>query len=88
MVYWRLTYNLSTSVMDGVSKIRKRFIMYSSQVRTIVPVSHFAVKFNFLPLYPVQRRDFIFIVPFDFEEIHLVNDFMLINVVYLSETLF
>lgn len=88
MVYWSLTHDLSTSVMDGISKIVKRFIMYSSQVRALVPVNPFAVKFNFLPFCPAQSRDFLFIVPFDFEEICLVNNFTLMNVVYLSETLF
>lgn len=88
MVYWTLTHDLSTSVMDNISKIGKRFIMYSSQVRTIVPVNPFAAEFNFLPFCPVQSRDFLFIVPFDFEEICLVNNFTIMNVVCLSETLF
>lgn len=85
MVFLSLTHDLSTSVMDGISKIGKRFIMYSTQVRTIVPANPFAVKFNFLPYCPVQSRDFIFIVLFDFEEIYLVSNFTLLNVVYLSE---
>lgn len=58
MVFLSLTHDLSTSVMDGISKIGKRFIMYSTQVRTIVPANPFAVKFNFLPYCPVQSRDF------------------------------
>lgn len=84
MVYWILTHDLSTSIMDGISKIGKRFIMYSSQVRTIVPVNPFAVKFNFLSFCLMQSRGFLFVVPFDFEEINLVNNFTLMNVVYLS----
>lgn len=88
MVYWSLTHDLSTPIMDGISKTRKRFIMCSSQVRIIVPVNPFAVKFNFLSFCPVQSRGFLFIVPFDFEEINLVNNFTLMNVVYLSHTLF
>lgn len=88
MIFWSLIRDLSTSIRDGISKIGKRFMMYSSQVRTIVPVNRFAMKFNFLSFCPVQSRGFLFIVPFDFEEIHLVNNFTLMNVVYLSKTLF
>lgn len=77
MVSWSLTHDLSTSIMDGISKIGKRFIMYSSQVKTIVPVNPFAVKINFLSFCLVQSRGFLFIVPFDFEEINLVNNFTL-----------
>lgn len=88
MVCWSLTHDLSIYVMDGISKTGKRFVMYSSQVRTIVPLNPFAAKFNFLPFCPVQSRDFLFIVPFDFEEICLVTNFTIMNVVCLSETLF
>lgn len=61
-------------------------MMCSSQIRSIVPVSPFAVKLDFLPFFPVQSRCFLYVVPFDFEEIHLVKNFRLIlmNVVYLS----